>query len=656
MNWLGHVVVGALTVMPAMDCREGLKHFSLPPANPIVRRLVMPPRNYRSRYPSLGLSPNGETPEARLQRAHHLFEEFFGPTSFDADQKEAILKTHAIPMPFDRTQRLKMMKALREKIRILHGAREDGSLLFTEAQRRVLIANNVCGMSGYDAFLNEIGSNPKEDGIRLLYADYIEEMGEYDRAEFIRIQIALSRETFPRDQKKLEAREKVLSQRHGKKWLEEELGQSGIPASLFPQGADHFKFRRGFLSEVSVIPEFFEQNGADLFSKIKTLDTLSFGWLNDGGYNRILNAINENPIFNRIASLEISSCTNLEPDAIRRIASTRNLSNLIRLKLHDVNVGVRGMEALGGPNLAKLTELTVSSSQINDDGIVAFSKTPHLNKLRKLDLASNSISEVGAIALAKADFPKLSDLNLNLNQISSSGAIALAGSQRLKALTRLSLNGNKIDDDGIHALSNSPTLAKLSHLYLNTNTFSREGVRSLANSSYLRNLELLSLSGVQMPPEAMVALAASPILSTVKDLNLSFNWTGVRGAEALAASPHLGNIEVFAFGYNAMEDEGAMALAKSKTLSPIEVILDSNSIGDLGARALADSPFLHRAENLSIIINLFRWRAARYFVRARNLQQLQVLKLSSARENFDYLYGQSLEQEVRDRARARNPN
>jgi uncharacterized protein (TIGR02996 family) len=43
-----------------------------------------------------------------------------------------------------------------------------------------------------DAFLQAILESPDDDTPRLVYADWLDEYGETDRAEFIRVQIALA--------------------------------------------------------------------------------------------------------------------------------------------------------------------------------------------------------------------------------------------------------------------------------------------------------------------------------------------------------------------------------------------------------------------------------------------------------------------------------
>lgn len=49
-------------------------------------------------------------------------------------------------------------------------------------------------MSDRDAFLRAIHANPDDDAPRLVYSDWLEENGQEDRAEFIRISLAMSSE------------------------------------------------------------------------------------------------------------------------------------------------------------------------------------------------------------------------------------------------------------------------------------------------------------------------------------------------------------------------------------------------------------------------------------------------------------------------------
>src|SRR5262245_5515961 len=89
-----------------------------------------------------------------------------------------------------------------------------------------------------EIFLRTIREHPDDDGPRLVYADWLEERGECDRAEFIRVQCEL--EQSPEDERygDLVRREAELLERHRETWFGEWPG-------IFAQ------IRRGFL-EVEV--------------------------------------------------------------------------------------------------------------------------------------------------------------------------------------------------------------------------------------------------------------------------------------------------------------------------------------------------------------------------------------------------------------------
>lgn len=54
-------------------------------------------------------------------------------------------------------------------------------------------------MTDHDALLAAIIANPDDDTVRLVYADWLDENGQGERAEFIRVQVALSTPTLGAD-------------------------------------------------------------------------------------------------------------------------------------------------------------------------------------------------------------------------------------------------------------------------------------------------------------------------------------------------------------------------------------------------------------------------------------------------------------------------
>ncbi|MCE9562763.1 MAG: TIGR02996 domain-containing protein [Planctomycetes bacterium] len=103
------------------------------------------------------------------------------------------------------------------------------------------------------AFLQAIFDSPEDDTARLAYADWLDEHGQAARAEFIRVQIGLTRltesaekQTKPRKNQitKLVARERELLDRHSREWL------SGFGAAL--PVIDNTTFERGFVKRISM--------------------------------------------------------------------------------------------------------------------------------------------------------------------------------------------------------------------------------------------------------------------------------------------------------------------------------------------------------------------------------------------------------------------
>src|SRR5262245_56401790 len=110
-------------------------------------------------------------------------------------------------------------------------------------------------MSDEDALLAAIAAHPDEDTPRLAYADWLDEHDRPIRAEFIRVQVDISRkETLPR----------VLQNRYVDVWkrnqelLDHHRAELLGPLAAIPVDR-RIEFRRGFVAEVQVnVNEFFQ--------------------------------------------------------------------------------------------------------------------------------------------------------------------------------------------------------------------------------------------------------------------------------------------------------------------------------------------------------------------------------------------------------------
>src|SRR5262245_51138826 len=106
------------------------------------------------------------------------------------------------------------------------------------------------------AFLDAIVAAPEDDAPRLVYADWLEENGDSDRAEFIRLQCDLARRArFDIARRPLVDRERQLLQLHRAEWAKP-------VASLVRD----YHFRRGFVEGVSIGVRKFLTDGEELFA------------------------------------------------------------------------------------------------------------------------------------------------------------------------------------------------------------------------------------------------------------------------------------------------------------------------------------------------------------------------------------------------------
>src|SRR5437588_8349072 len=105
------------------------------------------------------------------------------------------------------------------------------------------------------AFLQDIIEHPEQDAPRLIFADWLEEQGESDRAEFIRLQVRLARlgEEDP-GRPELEDRAGDLLAEHEEEW-------AGPLRGL----ALDWRFRRGFVEQVVLPGQAFLDHAGRLF-------------------------------------------------------------------------------------------------------------------------------------------------------------------------------------------------------------------------------------------------------------------------------------------------------------------------------------------------------------------------------------------------------
>jgi uncharacterized protein (TIGR02996 family) len=278
-------------------------------------------------------------------------------------------------------------------------------------------------MSHEAALIELILENPEMDGPRLVYADWLEEQGEADRAEFIRVQCELARlESSDPRRPELASRERRLLLDHARDW------EPRFDAPFIGWG--RFEFRRGFAEyHTDVVTLLGLQYHFSTPIPVPAVHLEPFGgYASPVHFHYVWQHLPVSPCLGRVASLRLPldndqidlllnsaylthlRCVHVEPDhltdaGVVRLASARAMAGVTRLVLANHGISDTAAEALAdSPLLTSLTDLVLSGNRIGNAGAEALANSPYLTNLKNLDLGSNQIGQQGAQALAASSF------------------------------------------------------------------------------------------------------------------------------------------------------------------------------------------------------------------------------------------------------------
>jgi uncharacterized protein (TIGR02996 family) len=341
-----------------------------------------------------------------------------------------------------------------------------------------------------DAFQDDILEQPDDDVARLIYADWLEDNDEPERAEFIRLQVELAR--LPGDDPSRPAlleRERELRWEHGRQW-----------AGALPRLVRAYEFRRGFVEWVRMDVPGFLRHAEQLFqmAPVRELDVYV-----ERGQGPLLARC---PHLARLRGLDLNLAGSDEA-GLAELLNSHHLAGLRSLRLRCLAGSVGGLAAVR--RLDVLTTLDIGNNMLGAEALVAL-WTAHLPALEMLYLNANALGD--AVVQHLAELPlleRLQGLELSVNNVSPAGAQALARSRYVGRLTALWLGFNHLGDTGARALADSTRL-HLTRLYLGNNGLGLAGVEALARSPQLAGLTHLDLDYNHLPASALRVLAAAP--------------------------------------------------------------------------------------------------------------------------------------------------
>jgi uncharacterized protein (TIGR02996 family) len=427
-------------------------------------------------------------------------------------------------------------------------------------------------MSTREAFLQAICETPEDDTPRLVFADWLEEQGEAERAEFIRTQVALAgmAEDDPR-RVEMEVRERHLLAAHAREWA--------APWPPFTAGESaritrRAEFRRGFVETVQLeeVPAPAELEATLRAHPVRALSfeeipPAALAWLAGPEASRRVEELTVRgvvtpPLDDLLSSLRRLRRLTIEAPRATRDVGARWLRLLAGSRLEALHLdggdwpGVRFLQTLAKADLPALRDLTLDRCEEYSRvqavrGIIRSALWPRLRmldasgseafpwaealaggRLRCLRVPGNDRFRHNALADALASFtgdPTLEELEVEgflgrkevFSRALASGALA--------GVRRLTLSGEMTDDD-LQRLARSPILARLERLSVTAFGEGGNALEELFGSPNLGRLTHLTLFGTPFPPAAGRALARNPSRSRLRVLEVL-----PESAEALVA-------------------------------------------------------------------------------------------------------------------------
>jgi uncharacterized protein (TIGR02996 family) len=295
-----------------------------------------------------------------------------------------------------------------------------------------------------DAFLADIAEHPADDAPRLIYADWLEEQGRPERAEFIRVQVrraALPEDAF--EQRELSWTERDLVTEHAAAW------RAALPAL---PGVEWGEFARGFVTRARVqSAALFLQHAATLFAAAP----VQWVRIKDAITPQDAAGLAASPHLARLTELNLGHQALADFRAAQTLLASPYLAGLRSLLLHNNAHGDDIFGPLANARLPRLEELWLSGNGITELGVAELADRDVLGTLTVLDLRDDSLNDGSIRALSRwACAPTLRTLYVVNNRLGPAAATDLAW--RLPALVRLYLNHNAIGDEGAYALAASP--------------------------------------------------------------------------------------------------------------------------------------------------------------------------------------------------------
>jgi uncharacterized protein (TIGR02996 family) len=342
-------------------------------------------------------------------------------------------------------------------------------------------------MSDHDALLAAICANPRDDTPRLVFADWLEENGQAERAAFIRTDVAMAqRDEWDAERLRWEALltpSAVLIQ----PWL-----VATFPA--LPPRVSWFGYpstRRGFPTGLEFrYPEI--------------------------GIRELPGLLARHPA-------EVVAFIRHPPD-LRQVAKLRELARMRALVFHAGRYSDRHLAPLLAAAPPGLESLAFWEEGLRPDGVAALFTSPVVSGLTELRFSKAGSGAGRAVldGLRDAELPRLRVLELRASLPGSDGLAMLAARRIPENVRILDLAANQLGSERVSALAACAELAPVRVLNLSGNHVGNTGGTALFTSPHLAELKVFDVSFCQVGDEALrTLLDNSPLADGLNRLNLT---------------------------------------------------------------------------------------------------------------------------------------
>jgi uncharacterized protein (TIGR02996 family) len=467
----------------------------------------------------------------------------------------------------------------------------------------------------HDAFLRAIIDRPEDDLPRLVYADYLDDVGDHLRAEFIRVQCELA--GLPEDDPRrppLEDREHELLSEHEPVWLGDNRDARDTDRLV------EWEFRRGFLDEISLCDWSLGELGPRLFAAhpITGWRFTRRGWrdhedcaeLSGSGWPDLIRRLDLSAAFEAVDFFEPMLTSDCLP-GLRSLDLSHcpGIGQIVGVLSRSPFTGRLSSVAFGGRSGVGFRWGDAENETLD---VARFNEATRASELEHLAAFDCGLTNSGLHWMLAAPYAAhLKSLDISDNPIAPDAWRAFRPGRTGMRLRRLDVSGTPLAGISLEPLLDSPTLEELSELEMNRCGSARKNMEVLAASGFWTRATHLRAHSGTIPASTLEPLCRSAGPPGLRLLDLADNYLRTEGVRMLCEAPWSGSLTWLALSRNYLDDESVAVLADSGRFTKLRTLhlahnnldqdrSDGEEITHRGAAALAAAPSLASLRVLTV--------------------------------------------------------